>query len=529
MMRKPGIGIGWVLVLTTVFGALWVGFGDRLTTHLAYAVERGRIQASNDELAGVEGVANAFRLVAKIARPGVVQIRSSGATMDEDERRQLEKDLRERLGDDFDEDQLERMMRRFERRKRMQMGSGSGIVFDADGYILTNNHVVEDRERIEVILSNGRSHKATLVGADSKTDLAVIHIDETDLHALTFGDSDQMEVGDWVLAVGAPFGLTATVTHGIISAKGRTDVVRAGDIFYQNFLQTDAAINPGNSGGPLVNLRGEVVGVNTAIATNGDSYNAGVAFTIPSNMAIRIARQLRRHGEVARGWLGVTLSRLTDEELARLKLKRAGAIMVDAVYVDSAAEKAGVLCEDVILEINGEVATDISRMQGIIADILPGETARLTVLRDGREREVRVELARQPRDPRKWADEPERKLTLSRRVESLPLRVRTLRPQLSGTIQNSMRNLAPARRRALARRAGAQSASVGEGVFVVETSGSRAVGIEPGEVVVAVNNKPVASVAELLEAIKAGPNRKPLEFTVIGADDEPRVVRIKRK
>lgn len=278
--------------------ALWIGFGDRLLSRWAYAVERGRIQASadelldSDELAGVQAISKAFRLVAKVARPGVVHINVSGSDGTLEVSPEELESLKQRFGDLLSEEQLRELLR------RQPPASGSGIVFDADGYIVTNNHVVAGRTEIVVHLADDRTYEATIVGTDPKTDLAVIKIDAPNLHALKFGDSDQVDVGDWVVAVGAPFGLSQTVTHGIISATGRSHVDVG--ILYQNFIQTDAAINPGNSGGPLLNLRGEVIGVNTAIATHGDA-NAGVAFTIPSNMAVKVARALIEHGSVARG------------------------------------------------------------------------------------------------------------------------------------------------------------------------------------------------------------------------------------
>ena len=336
--RNPRLA--WLLAALVLVGFIAVGVPGRLLSRWAYACERGRLQATNEgltalsqDLARVEEVSHAFRLVAKVARPGVVHIRVRSDVAEEGDDpmwRELRQQLEEQLGEQFDEQRW----RDFLRQHREAPASGSGIIFDEQGYVLTNNHVVAGRDEILVTLPDEREFPATLVGNDPMTDLAVIKIDASDLHALKFGDSDRVEVGDWVIAVGAPFGLSQSVTHGIISATGRDSVepLTEKGILYQNFLQTDAAINPGNSGGPLLNLRGEVIGVNTAIATNGDGYNAGIAFTIPSNMALKVASQLKESGAVARGWLGITMGELeaADRELLGIEGHR-GVLVVGIV------------------------------------------------------------------------------------------------------------------------------------------------------------------------------------------------------
>ncbi|MGE0480214.1 MAG: S1C family serine protease, partial [Phycisphaerae bacterium] len=237
MTPQPSVRFRTLLLLTVGLAALLAAFGDRFVANWAYALERGKLQATADELETVQDLSRAFRGVAKLARPGVVQIRVSGGAAEELDPTMLE-ELRRRLN--LDEDELQQWLRRH---GRMTRSSGSGVLLDNDGYILTNNHVVGGRREIRVRLHDDREFDATLVGADPKTDLAVIRIEATNLHALPFGDSDAMEVGDFVLAIGAPFGLGQTVTHGIISAKGRNDISDL-PIAYQDFLQTDAAINP---------------------------------------------------------------------------------------------------------------------------------------------------------------------------------------------------------------------------------------------------------------------------------------------
>ncbi len=224
--------VGYLAIASVLVAVLSVGLGDRLLTRWAYAFEQGRIQANSDELAGVQEVSRAFRMVAKIVRPGVVHLRVSGLA-DPQARKDVEQRLRAYFRDRLSDEEIEKLLRRY---FEAPASSGSGIILDRDGHILTNNHVVGGRAEILVRLHDEREYLATLVGADRKTDLAVIKINAPDLHPLEFGDSDKMEVGDWVLAVGAPFGLTQSVTHGIVSAKGRGDMLNI-PILYQDFLQ----------------------------------------------------------------------------------------------------------------------------------------------------------------------------------------------------------------------------------------------------------------------------------------------------
>ena len=258
---------------------------------------------------------------------------------------------------------------------------GSGFIFDPDGYIITNNHVVEGADKIKVKLLDGREFKATIKGRDPMTDLALIKIESGnhDLPVLPLGDSDAMQVGDWVLAVGNPFGLTHTVTQGIISAKGR--VIGAGP--YDDFLQTDASINPGNSGGPLVNLKGEVVGINSAIVATGQ----GIGFAIPSSMAKSIIPQLKEKGSVVRGMLGVQIQMVTPELAKSFGLKEPMGALVAEVNPGSPAAKAGLQRGDVIVDFNGTPIKEMHELPRLVAGTPPGKTANLKVLRNGKEQE----------------------------------------------------------------------------------------------------------------------------------------------
>ena len=266
-----------------------------------------------------------------------------------------------------------------------QRGVGSGFVMNREGYILTNNHVVEDADQIKVKLSNGKEYEGKVIGRDPKTDLALLKIEgASDLHPLKLGNSDDLKVGNWVVAVGSPFGLEQTVTAGIVSAKGR--VIGSGP--YDNFIQTDASINPGNSGGPLINMRGEVVGINTAIIASG----SGIGFAIPINMAKEIAPQLQEKGHVTRGWLGVSIQEVTPELAKSFGLNEKRGALVTQVFSSSPAEKAGIERGDVILEFDGKDVADSKDLPRIVSSTPVGKSVTIKLSRNGKvlDRQVKV-------------------------------------------------------------------------------------------------------------------------------------------
>ena len=270
-------------------------------------------------------------------------------------------------------------------------GSGSGVIIRQDGYIVTNNHVVDGATAITVTLNDNRQFDAVIVGTDPVTDVAIIKVDATDLPAIPLGDSDKLRLGEWVLAIGSPLGvqLRSTITAGIVSAKGRSMPDNSGQFKIESFIQTDAAVNPGNSGGALVNKRGELVGINTAIVSQTGAYS-GYSFAVPVNIVKRVVEDLIDFGSVKRAVLGITMSTVDKKIADEMKLSSVAGVYINEVRKGSAAEKAGLREKDVITSIGGTKITDASSVQAKVAGYHPGETALITYIRDGKERSVSV-------------------------------------------------------------------------------------------------------------------------------------------
>jgi serine protease Do len=280
-----------------------------------------------------------------------------------------------------------KMPRKFKEELR---GLGTGMIIDGQGHILTNNHVVAGATKINVLLADGKSYPGKVVGTDPKTDLAVIQISADEkLPTVTFGDSDKIAVGDWVVAIGHPRGLDETVTQGIISAKHRSGVLNPTS--YQDYLQTDAAINPGNSGGPLLNLEGQVIGVNAAIATESGGFE-GIGFAIPSNMAVHVAKALIANGKVSRGWLGVSIGNPTPEQMNALNLQNNKGALITDVAPGSPAQKAGLEKNDLVVKYQGQPIADSASLQSRVADTAIGTDASMEVMRDGKPVDVTVKI-----------------------------------------------------------------------------------------------------------------------------------------
>ncbi len=361
-----------------------------------------------------------------------------------------------------------------------QMGLGSGVIVTSDGIILTNNHVVDGADNIKVRLLDGREFKATVKGTDPQTDLAVIKIDAQNLRPIRLGDSDKARVGEWVLAIGSPLNpqLEHTVTAGIISAKGRSGV---GLTQYEDYIQTDAAINPGNSGGALVNTRGELIGINSAIATKTGGF-MGIGFAIPVNLAQKVMNDILTKGKVVRGWLGVVIQNLTPEMAKALKLETTHGVIISQVQKGSPADKAGLKEGDVVLRLNGREVTNTVEMSTRIASTSPGKVVVLTILRDGKVRDLKVKLG-----------------------ELNPMAQQMARGESTYTkIGLKVANITPE----LSRKYRLPSGIEGVVVTGVDPSGiAAAVGIQEGDVILKVDRKAVKSVADfdaLIRKVKPG-------------------------
>jgi serine protease Do len=332
-----------------------------------------------------------FIEAAKRAQPGVVSVKS-----------RMKKSTSHWQGEDeMDQFGPEEFWERFfgvpmpEQRPRQQkprFAYGSGFIVSKDGYILTNNHVVERSDAVTITLPDGTEHAAKVIGTDPSTDIAVVHIDATDLPALTLADSSSVEVGEWVLAVGNPFGLQESVTAGIISAKGRSDldIVRV-----EQFFQTDAAINMGNSGGPLVNLRGDVIGMNTAIASSNGGH-MGIGFAIPSNLLSEVMQTLIQYGRVTRGYLGVALQRVDADIAVAVGLDKPQGALVSEVLPGGPAEKAGLQSGDVILELSGKKIEGLGAFRSAVMLMKPGEEAVMKIRRNGQDMTISAAISENP-------------------------------------------------------------------------------------------------------------------------------------
>jgi serine protease Do len=412
---------------------------------------------------------NTFRQVAAAVGPAVININT--VTVVRGPAGGSRTPMEEFFGDEF--------FRRFfgGPREFTQKSLGSGVIVDPSGIALTNAHVIEGATEIEVVTAEGKKYKARVLGADTKSDLAVIRLqDGSAFPAARLGDSDQIEVGDWVLAIGSPFGFTQTVTAGIISAKGRV----LGQGPFDDFLQTDAAINPGNSGGPLVSMTGEVIGINTAIASR-TGGSMGIGFAIPINLAKKIYTELTARGKVTRGWLGVSVQPLTAELAQSFGAREDGGVLVADVMEGSPAEKGGVKSGDIIVDFNGKRVTAPSDLQRAVGLTGPGSSAKVRILRDKVERTLEVRIGEPP-------EEAEAAAAPGGKAKSLlGLEVRPLTPEA-------------------ARQLGVR----GDGVVVAaieDGSPAESAGIQTGDVIREVNRQRVRSLSDferLTRGLKSG-------------------------
>lgn len=373
-----------------------------------------------------------------------------------------------------------------------QMGSGSGVIINSEGYILTNNHVVAGarEDGIEVTLNDKRVFKKVkVVGTDPTTDLAVIKIDGNNLPTATLGNSEELQVGEWVLAIGNPLGLRSTVTAGIVSAIGRGGIgVISGDYSIESFIQTDAAINPGNSGGPLVNLFGEVIGLNTAIATTNARYQ-GYGFAVPINIAKYVAQDIIQYGKVRRGYLGVQIGQIDETMSKALKLGKLTGVLIQGMVKDGAAEKAGLKQGDVILKIDGREMAAPNEVQSYIATKHPGDVVAITLNRDGKIIEKKVKLASRSEDEEIISAKESRKEKESDETE-------TLKPYSFEKLGFSIQNLNSRQKKEL---------KVDNGVIVSDVktmSEAFKRGLQKNDVILEINRESISSVNDMRKIIE---------------------------
>ncbi|MBM4263865.1 MAG: DegQ family serine endoprotease [Deltaproteobacteria bacterium] len=454
-----------------------VGFGASELAQHAYS--RGNLAqagAATDEGRVSQSLPN-FASLAKKTGPAVVNI-STVQVRDTAQRRG-----RSPFGDD---DRANEFFERFfggqaPRAPQQRRGQGSGFIVDRNGTIVTNNHVIDGANKITVKLSDGRSFEGKVVGKDPKTDLAVIKIDAPqDLTAVSLGDSDRLEVGEWVMAIGNPFGLDHTVTSGIVSAKGR----HIGSGPYEDYIQTDASINPGNSGGPLLNLRGEVIGINTAIFSQSGG-NIGIGFAIPSNLVKELLPQLQASGKVVRGYIGATIQKMTPDLAESMGLKQAQGALVAEVAKDSPAERAGLKSGDVILQFDGRVIKDSSDLPLQVARVAPGSNVQVKISRGGKD----VSL------PLTVGELKDKEVVASVEKSSLGLTVQPATPELAEQL-------------GMARAEGVVITSVEPG------SAAEEAGMRRGDVISEIAKRPVRSMADYKAAIEKNENSRSLLFLV---------------
>lgn len=480
------LGIFAGLIISANFDLIFKGFAsnDNAVTTIATegkpSQDAGLLRATtaeseNSDVDALYELEKAYIQVAEAVKPSVVTITSAKI---------IRYYYRNPMQDFFDffgyQDRRQRPDQNEDKEREFrQEGLGSGVIVSSDGYIITNNHVVQEADEIRVITMDKKEYTAKLIGRDEKTDVAVVKIDEKNLSFARLGDSDKIKVGQIVMAIGNPFSqeLQHTVTEGIISAKGRANI---GLSDYEDFIQTTAAINPGNSGGALVNLRGELIGINTAIVSRSGGFN-GIGFAIPVNMARHIMNMLIEKGYVVRGYLGVGIQPVSEEMAQYLNLKETYGALISSVEKGLPADKAGIKAEDVVLEMDGKKVKDHTDFRLRIAERMPGDRVNLKILRDEKTINIAVELAERP------GDRPTKQLS-EKEVEKLGIKVSNLTTEL-------------------ARRYGFENE---EGVVVVNVKqGSLAwrKGMREGDMITSINKKPITSLSDynrIMDKVKVG-------------------------
>jgi serine protease Do len=462
--------------VTTKLSALLLLWG--VTTYAvvlpAYAEDAAPVPVP-EKVKVAQDLSEAFEQVAEVITPSVVTIATETKAKKQKVPRGMEP-FKDFFGDDF----FDRMM------PGPQRGLGTGVIVDDQGHILTNNHVVGDADEVTVRLSDERTAKAKVVGRDPKTDLAVIKIKLKDKFpkAATLGNSDSLKIGEWVVAAGASFGLENTITAGIVSAKGRA--ISAAQ--YEDFIQTDAAINPGNSGGPLVNLHGEVVGINTAIVSKSGGY-MGIGFAIPINMVRTVMDSLINKGKVTRGWLGVGIQNLSEDLAKSFNYEGSEGALVGHIDPNGPAKKAGLQQGDIIIEIGSEKIKNVNQLRNFVAGIAPGKETEISVIREGKKISSKVTVGELPNNPVGETTESnglneDLGLTVEEYDESSPRRPRSGKTRGLVIVEVDPQGLA------------ARS------------------GLQPGDIVSSVNGKRVDTVDAFRTEIQKGDRKKGIRLVV---------------
>jgi serine protease Do len=468
-MRTLAVVVVLVLVLAAgVLAGSWATAKTGKTVPILVA-------ASVSPAAAQVSFADGFAPIVQSARAAVVNVSSSRIVRSPGQSSPFFSDpfFRQFFGNQFGRNQGPPSAQR-------EQSLGSGVIVNGDGYILTNNHVINGAKDIKVLLGDKRQFTARVVGADQRTDLAVLKVDANNLPAIVFGDSTKMQVGNFVLAIGNPFGLNQTVTMGIVSATGRGGL---GIEAYEDFIQTDAAINPGNSGGALIDGRGNLIGINTAILTENGGGNQGVGFAIPGNMARNIMDQIIKTGKVTRAYLGVALQPVTQDIAAAFHLQQTSGALISSVASDSPAAKSGLQMGDVITAVDGQKVDDDRALQLKIGGMSPGTNTKLTVARNGESRDISVQLGEMPANNAQAS---------SPGAQNSPLRgisVTDLTPDILGQLS-------------------LPSNTKGAVVTGIDPASAAAdAGLQPGDIIQEANHQPVSNAAAFNQAIQSAGNQ----------------------
>jgi len=450
----------------------WSLFFLVLLFGLFFCMDSDRVNSlpKNDKLTTARSLGLAFVEVVKKVQPSVVNVTTE---------KTITVKPWERYGEDFFKGSpFEDFFKGFgitprekgKEYRHKQRSGGSGVIVDKEGYILTNNHVIEGADKVKVRLNDGREFPALVKGQDTRTDLAVLHIKAKDLPVATLGDSDKLEVGEWAIAIGSPFGLEHTVTVGVISAKGRSGL---GTGTYEDFVQTDASINPGNSGGPLINIDGEVVGINAMIIQPG----TGIGFAIPINMAKQILNDLIKQGKVVRPWLGISAQDLTPEMAEQFQVKEKEGVLVSQVHQGTGAEKAGLASGDIIKSVDDKAIKNVNELVKEIQKKKVGQKVKLSTVRDGKPVTIEVTTSAMP-DKLEATKEKEIE-------EKLGAQIQELTPQLAARYRIS--------------------SEIKRGVVVIgleDGSPADELGLQEGDVILEINRKKIETIKDFEKSIK---------------------------